>query len=55
MKYILKDYEYYLKKEKGSSKNTIESYMHDLYQYADFLEKTHHVKKQHENEKMNVE
>ncbi|MDR4969363.1 MAG: site-specific integrase, partial [Acholeplasmataceae bacterium] len=33
MKYLLKDFEYYLKNEKGSSKNTIESYLRDLKQY----------------------
>lgn len=43
MKYILKDFEYYLKKEKGSSKNTISSYLRDLEQYRVFLEKYHKV------------
>ncbi len=45
MKYILKDYEYYLKKEKGSSKNTISAYVRDLEQYRLFLEKYHQIKK----------
>ena len=38
MKYLLKDFEYYLKKEKGSSKNTIDAYKRDLEQYQVFLE-----------------
>lgn len=45
MKYIFKDYEYYLKKEKGLSKNTIDSYLNDVQQYINFLEKYHDIKK----------
>ncbi len=45
MKYILKDFEYYLKNEKGSSVNTVESYLRDLNQYAAFLEKYHGITK----------
>lgn len=45
MKYIIKDFEYYLKNEKGLSKNTIASYLNDLDQYRSFLEQTHHVTK----------
>lgn len=45
MKYLLKDFEYYLRKEKGSSKNTIEAYKRDLEQYQVFLEKYHQIKK----------
>lgn len=55
MKYILKDYEYYLKNEKGSSKNTIESYMRDLYQYQEFLENVHGVKKPKDIEKIHID
>lgn len=55
MKYILKDYEYYLKKEKGSAKNTVDSYMRDLSQYALFLEKIHGVKKPSDIEKIHIE
>jgi integrase/recombinase XerD len=55
MKYILKDYEYYLKNEKGSSKNTIESYMRDLYQYQEFLENVHGVKRPKDIEKIHID
>jgi len=55
MKYILKDYEYYLKNEKGSSKNTIESYMRDLYQYQTFLENVHGIKKPKDIEKLHID
>jgi integrase/recombinase XerD len=43
MKYLIKDFEYYLKKEKGSSKNTVSSYLRDLKQYQIFLEKYHNI------------
>lgn len=55
MKYILKDYEYYLKKEKGSSKNTISAYVRDLEQYRLFLEKYHQVKKPSHIQKKHIE
>lgn len=55
MKYILKDYEYYLKNEKGSSKNTIESYMRDLNQYASFLEKVHGITKPKDIDKLHID
>lgn len=45
MKYIYKDYEYYLKKEKGLSNNTVTNYLFDVKQYLDFLEKYHQIKK----------
>lgn len=45
MKYLIKDFEYYLTNEKGSSKNTISSYVRDLNQYALFLEKYHEITK----------
>jgi len=45
MKYVLKDFEYYLKKEKGVSKNTIDAYTRDLEQYSLFLEKYHKITK----------
>ena len=44
MKYIVKDYEYYLKKERGLSNNTINSYLNDINQYILFLDKYHNIK-----------
>jgi integrase/recombinase XerD len=55
MKYLIKDYEYYLKNEKGSSLNTIESYMRDVKQYYEFLDKYHQIKKPKEIEKKHIE
>jgi integrase/recombinase XerD len=55
MKFLLKDYAYYLKNEKGSSQNTIESYLRDLEQYTQFLDKVHGVKKPDQIEKMHIE
>ncbi len=55
MKYILKDFEYYLKNEKGSSPNTIASYMRDLMQYQSFLETYHQISKPKEIIKKHVE
>ncbi len=55
MKYIIKDFEYYLKNEKGSSKNTISSYLSDVAQYALFLEKYHDIKKPRDIEKKHIE
>ena len=55
MKYLLKDYEYYLKKEKGSSKNTISAYSRDLEQYRLFLEKYHQIKKPMHIQKKHIE
>jgi integrase/recombinase XerD len=55
MKYVLKDFEYYLKNEKGSSVNTISSYMRDLAQYQIFLEKYHDIKKPRDIEKKHIE
>ncbi|TNF09219.1 MAG: site-specific tyrosine recombinase XerD [Bacillota bacterium] len=55
MKYVLKDFEYYLKNEKGSSINTISSYMHDLAQYQAFLETYHDIKKPRDIEKKHIE
>ncbi|WP_026391423.1 site-specific tyrosine recombinase XerD [Haploplasma modicum] len=52
MKFIIKDYELYLKKEKGLSVNTITSYLKDVNQYLIFLEKYHEIKKpRHLNKK----
>jgi integrase/recombinase XerD len=55
MKYLLKDFEYYLKKEKGSSKNTVNSYLRDLNQYQLFLEKYHKITKPKQIEKKHIE
>jgi integrase/recombinase XerD len=43
MKYIIKDYEYYLKKEKGLSENSMIAYVNDINQYALFLLKYHEI------------
>lgn len=45
MKFLVKDYEYYLKKERRLSTNTISSYMSDINQYLEFLEKYHNIKR----------
>jgi integrase/recombinase XerD len=55
MKYLLKDFEYYLKKEKGSSQNTIAAYLTDLNQYTLFLEKYHEITKPKLIEKKHIE
>jgi integrase/recombinase XerD len=55
MKYLLKDYEYYLKNEKGLSKNSISSYLNDLDQYRLFLESVHNITKPSYIEKMHLE
>jgi integrase/recombinase XerD len=55
MKFLLKDFEYYLKNEKGSSKNTINSYLTDLKQYTLFLEKYHGINKPKFIDKRHIE
>lgn len=55
MKYLLKDFEYYLKKERGSSKNTVSSYLRDLNQYRVFLEKYHKITKPKHIERKHIE
>lgn len=55
MKYLIKDYELYLKKEKGSRPNTILSYVRDIEQYALFLDQYHQVKKPDLIEKKHVD
>lgn len=53
MKYILKDYELYLTKEKGLSNNTLSAYIKDIEQYLTFLSKHHDITKtRHFNEKV---
>ncbi len=55
MKYLIKDFEYYLKNEKGLSQNTIKSYLVDLNQYVLFLEKYHQITKPKFIEKKHIE
>ncbi len=55
MKYILKDYEYYLKQEKGRSENTVSAYMKDLNQYREFLERYHQINDVSDIEKKHIE
>jgi integrase/recombinase XerD len=55
MKYIIKDFEFYLKNEKGLSQNTISSYIGDISQYALFLEKYHNITKPNDIEKRHIE
>lgn len=43
MKYIFKDYEYYLVKERGLSENTISNYLRDVSHYLEFLDKYHKI------------
>jgi len=44
MRFIFKDYEYFLKKERQLSTNTIKGYLKDVEQYLIFLEKYHNIK-----------
>lgn len=55
MKYLIKDYEYYLNHEKGLAKNTIKSYLFDLNQYQGFLSKYHSINDPSDIEKKHVE
>ncbi len=55
MRYILKDYEYYLKNERGLAKNSRESYLNDLEQYRTFLESVHGITKPAQIEKLHLE
>lgn len=55
MKYLLKDFAYYLKTEKGLSQNTIKSYLQDLEQYRIFLAKYQNITKPRSIEKRNIE
>lgn len=45
MKYTIKDFEFYLRKEKKASENTINSYLNDLKQFETFLAKHHKITK----------
>ncbi|CCV65909.1 MAG: site-specific tyrosine recombinase XerD [Paracholeplasma sp.] len=55
MKYVINDYGYYLKREKGLSENTLSAYLRDLEQYRLFLEKYHNITKVHKIEKKHIE
>lgn len=55
MKYLLNDYVYYLRREKGLSENSIAAYLRDLEQYRAFLEKYHGIKDVGEIEKKHIE
>lgn len=43
MKYLVNDFSYYLKNEKGLSKNTVDAYVRDLEQYQSFLSRYHKI------------
>ncbi|VEU82361.1 site-specific tyrosine recombinase XerD [Acholeplasma hippikon] len=45
MKYLINDYNFYLKNEKGLSKNTISAYLKDVQFYTEFLNKYHQITK----------
>ena len=55
MKFIIKDYEYYLNHEKELSKNTVTAYLKDVMQYEEFLKKYHHISSPNHIEKKHVE
>jgi integrase/recombinase XerD len=55
MTYLIKDYAYHLKKERGLSKNTVDAYVRDLEQYARFLKTYHHITKPEDIEKRHIE
>ncbi len=55
MKYLINEYQYYLKREKGLSQNTITAYLRDLEQYRLFLEKTYEITKVGKIERKHIE
>lgn len=55
MKYIINDYEYYLKKEKKVSANTLDSYLRDVKQYYQFLDKYYKITKPKQIERKHLE
>lgn len=55
MNYLLNDYAFYLRNERGLSENTLQAYVKDLSQYKDFLEKHHKLSNVNRIEKKHVE
>lgn len=55
MNYTLKNFEYYIRFEKGRSDNTIKSYMKDLEQYSNHLDKYYEVNKPEQITKAHIE
>lgn len=55
MIYILRGFEYYLRVERGLSENTIKSYLRDLGQYTNHLEKYYEITKPERITKENIE
>lgn len=55
MKYLINEYQYYLKREKGLSHNTISAYLRDLEQYRSYLEKTFNLTKIDKIERSHIE
>lgn len=55
MKYLMSEYQYYLKREKGLSQNTVTAYLRDLEQYRSFIEKTYEITKIHKIERKHIE
>ncbi|MCF7932172.1 MAG: site-specific tyrosine recombinase XerD [Acholeplasmataceae bacterium] len=55
MKYLIKDFAYYLNKEKGLSKNTVLAYTRDLEQYKHFLETYHKITNPKDIEQRHIE
>lgn len=55
MKYLINEYQYYLKREKGLSQNTITAYLRDLEQYRMYLEKNYEITKIQKIERKHIE
>ncbi|MDL2292102.1 site-specific tyrosine recombinase XerD [Acholeplasma sp. OttesenSCG-928-E16] len=55
MKYIIKDFVYYLKKEKGLSKNSIDAYERDIIQFFDYANDIYGIKKVKEVDRIHIE
>src|SRR5690554_3880138 len=55
MKYIIKDFEYYLNNERGLSKNTVLSYMTDLKGFESFLKRYHQLTAVRKIERKHIE